>query len=66
MKSSELRKLNKEDLQGEVEKLRRQLFTLRSQAVTEKLENPSVLSSVRKDIARALTEQRVRTLQETS
>ncbi len=66
MKSSELRKLNKEDLHSEVEKLRRQLFTLRSQAVTEKLENPCELSSVRKDIARALTEQRVRTLQEKS
>lgn len=66
MKSSELRKLNNEDLQNEVEKLRRQLFTLRSQAVTEKLENPRALSGVRKDIARALTEQRARTLQENS
>ncbi len=64
MKSSELRKLNDEDLQNETEKLRRELFNLRSQAVTEKLENPCALSGVRRDIARALTEKRARTLQE--
>lgn len=44
-----------EDLHLEVERLRRHLFDLRAQAVTEKLENPHRLNATRRDIARALT-----------
>lgn len=43
------------ELHGELDSLRRHLFDLRTQAVTEKLENPHQLELVRKDIARVLT-----------
>jgi large subunit ribosomal protein L29 len=43
------------ELYAELDRLRRHLFDLRSQAVTEKLENPHQLIETRKDIARVLT-----------
>jgi large subunit ribosomal protein L29 len=60
MKAGEVHKLNDDELNVEVERLRRQIFDLRSQAVTEKLENPHQISRIRRDVARLLTEQRVR------
>lgn len=66
MKSDEIRKMNDEELQLELERLRRHLFDLKSQAVTEKLENPKQLVNTRRDIARILTEIRGRQLQETT
>jgi len=42
--------------------LRRHLFDLRSQSVTEKLEDSSMLKKTRRDIARLLTVQREREL----
>jgi len=64
MKSSEFKKMSSEELHLEDERLRRHLFDLRSQAVTEKLENPKQLLNTRRDIARVLTELRSRQLQE--
>ena len=66
MKKSEVHKMKNPELAEESQRLRRRLFELRSQAVTEKLENPRELGNLRRDIARILTEQRQRTLQETS
>ena len=63
MKPAEVHKMNDEEIHGEVQRLRRQLFDLRCQAVTEKLENPKQLNLLRKDIARLLTVQRARQLQ---
>ena len=60
MKIGELRQLSDEELQSELERLRRHLFDLRAQAVTEKLEDPSMLTKARKDIARILTTRRQR------
>lgn len=57
MKIDEIRQLSDEELAAEVERLRRHVFNLRSQAVTEKLEDPSLLTKARKDIARCLTVQ---------
>ena len=51
----EVRELNTQELQGELERLRRHLYDLRSQAVTEKLANPFQLTATRRTIARALT-----------
>ena len=51
----EIRELKIGDLHTELDRLRRHLFDLRAQAVTEKLENPHQLKAVRKDIARILT-----------
>ncbi len=44
-----------EELHAELDRLRRHLFDLRSQRVTEKLEDPSQLSKTQKDIARIFT-----------
>lgn len=62
MKSTEVRQLSDEELQAELERLRRHVFDLRSQAVTEKLEDPSLLTRARRDIARILTVIRQREL----
>ena len=66
MKASEVRDMKAEELPVEVPRLRQKLFELRSQAVTEKLENPMQLKEIRRDIARLLTERRRRELKEAS
>lgn len=66
MKANEVHKMSVAELKEEVERLRKRLFELRSAAVTEKLENPRQLRNLRRDIARVLTEQRTRQLQEAS
>ncbi len=55
MKAAELRGMKTAELHEELDRLRRHLFDLRSQAVTEKLENPHQLKQTKKDIARVLT-----------
>ncbi|MHC5110136.1 MAG: 50S ribosomal protein L29 [Planctomycetota bacterium] len=55
MKIGESRAMKSEELHLELERLRRHLFDLRAQAVTEKLENPHQLTHTRRDIARVLT-----------
>ena len=60
MKADEVHQMSDEELAQEIERLRKHLFDLRSQAVTEKLENPMQLMNTRHDIARVLTVQRQR------
>lgn len=55
MKTSEIRSMKTAELRAEVDRLRRHFFDLRSQAVTEKLENPHQLKETQKDVARVLT-----------
>jgi len=55
MKISDLRELKTEELHAELDRLRHHAFDLRSQKVTEKLEDPSQLGKARRDIARVLT-----------
>jgi len=55
MKIADLRELKSDEIQAELERLRRHLFDLRSQAVTEKLEDSSQLRKTKQDIARVLT-----------
>lgn len=55
MKIAELRAMKTEEVHGELDRLRRHLFDLRAQAVTEKLENPSQLTQTKRDIARVFT-----------
>jgi large subunit ribosomal protein L29 len=55
MKIGELREMKTLELHAELDRLRRHLFDLRSQAVTEKLENPHQLKETRKGIARVST-----------
>jgi large subunit ribosomal protein L29 len=60
MKINEVQQLNDDELKVELDRLRRHLFDLRSQAVTEKLENPAMITKARRDVARILTVQRQR------
>ena len=55
MKISEIRDLKTEELHSELDRLRRHLFDLRSQAVTENLRNPSILTAAKRDVARIFT-----------
>lgn len=55
MKINEIRELKTEELHTELDRLRRHMFDLRSQRVTEKLEDPSQLRKTQKDIARIFT-----------
>jgi large subunit ribosomal protein L29 len=60
MTGTEVRKLNDDQLKAELSDLRGKLLTLRSQSVTEKVEDNSQFTKHRRDIARLLTEQKAR------
>lgn len=62
MTGKEVRKLSGEEITVELKRLRSRLYTLRSQTVTEKVEDNSQFVNVRRDIARLLTERRAREL----
>ena len=55
MKIEDIRKLSDEELQGELVRLKRHLYDLRSQAVTEKLADSSQVGKVKRDVARVKT-----------
>jgi large subunit ribosomal protein L29 len=55
MTSKEIREKETSHLQHELAEKQKHLFDLRSQAVTEKLEDPSQLKKTRQDIARMKT-----------
>jgi large subunit ribosomal protein L29 len=62
MTGDEVRKLRDEEISIELKKLREKLYTIRSQTVTEKIEDTSQLRLIRRDVARLLTERRAREL----
>ena len=64
MKATEIREMNPDELQGELENLQRRLFEIRTQAVTEKLEDPSQLVKTKRNIGRLKTVLRERELQQ--
>ncbi len=64
MKIKEIRDKQTAAIELEMKDLRKHLFDLRTQAVTEKLENPSLLRKTRKDIAKMKTILRERQLEE--
>jgi len=55
MKMSELREMTNEELNQQLETFKEEMFNLRFQQSTNRLENPMRLKSVRKDIARIKT-----------
>ena len=65
MTAKEISEKETEHLKHELEEKRKHLFDLRSQEVTEKLEDPSQLRKTRKDIARMQTILRQRELETT-
>jgi ribosomal protein L29 len=60
MKIGEIRAMKSLELHAELETLRRHIFDLCAQAVTEKLENPHQITQARRSIARILTALRER------
>jgi large subunit ribosomal protein L29 len=62
-KLKELRDKNVEDLRRDVTEKQRHLFDLRSQAVTEKLEDPSQLRKTKRQIAQIKTVMRQREIE---
>jgi len=64
MKVSEIREHSTEELETLLEDNRRKMFDLRSQAVTEKLEDPTLLRKTKSDIARILMVLRERNVQD--
>ena len=55
MKIGDIRNMKTEELHAELDRLRHHLFDLRSQAVTEKLGDPTQLGKTKRDIARIFT-----------
>jgi large subunit ribosomal protein L29 len=60
--ANELREMNDEQLAFSIQEARRELFRLRFQASTEKLDAPSNLKKLRREVARIKTVQREREL----
>ncbi len=56
MKAKEVHKLSNEEIDIEVNRLRRRGFELRTQSVTEKITDTSQFGKIKRDIARLLTE----------
>jgi len=55
VKAKQLREMSQDELQSTLQDLEKRLFELRSQAVTEKLENSKAIINARRDIARIKT-----------
>ena len=55
MKAKQLREMSRDELGSTLEDMEKRLFDLRSQAVTQKLENSKSIVNMRRDIARLKT-----------
>lgn len=55
VKAKQLREMGQEELAQTLEELEKRLFELRSQAVTEKLENSKAILNARREVARIKT-----------
>jgi large subunit ribosomal protein L29 len=60
LKITDIRGMRPDELTDKLQDLERQVFDLRAQAVTEKLENTHAIKNVRRDIARIKTVMRER------
>ena len=55
MKAKEFKQMTNDELVKKLESLKEELFNLRFRHATGQLENPNVITSVKKDIARVKT-----------
>ena len=55
MKATEIRKMSVSDLEAKLADLKKDLFYLRMQHATNRLDNPMRINAVKKDIARIKT-----------
>ena len=60
MTGAEVKKLKDEEIEIELTRMRERLFKLRTQSVTEKVEDVSQFAKIRKDVARLLGERHAR------
>ena len=65
MKINEIKDLSTEELNQKVEELKAELFNLRFQHATNQLDNPRVITEVKRTIARVKTILRERELKQT-
>ncbi|MGO9558278.1 MAG: 50S ribosomal protein L29 [Acidimicrobiales bacterium] len=62
--ASELRELDEDELQTRLDNGRKELFNLRFQAATGRLDNSARVTQIRREIARVLTVQREREIEQ--
>ena len=62
MKTGEIREMSVDDIEARISQLQEELFRLRFRSATQELENPMLLRTLRKDIARLKTVLREREL----
>lgn len=62
MEAKQYREISTDELKSKLEELERRIFDLRTQAVTEKLENSKAIVNTRRDIARIKTVLREKTV----
>jgi large subunit ribosomal protein L29 len=62
VKGNEIRELTDQEIAERIEQLREERFRLRFRSATQQLENPILLRTIRRDIARLKTAQREREL----
>ncbi|HET7321468.1 MAG TPA: 50S ribosomal protein L29 [Longimicrobiaceae bacterium] len=55
MKASEIRELTSDEITARIEQLQEELFRLRFRAATAELDNPMLLRTLRRDVARLNT-----------
>ena len=55
MKTSEIRKMSKEDINKKITEIKAELFDLRMKQATGNLDKPHMINSLRKDVARLKT-----------
>lgn len=62
MKADEIRELTDDEIHARVDQMQEELFRLRFRAATSELDNPMLLRSLRRDVARLKTVIREREL----
>ena len=62
MKPVDIRELNLDEIQAQIAQAKEELFRLRFRSATQELENPALVKSLRRDIARMRTILREREL----
>ena len=60
MKAADVRELTSDEIAARIDQLHEELFRLRFRSATQELENPMLLRTLRRDVARLMTVQRER------
>jgi large subunit ribosomal protein L29 len=62
MKAADVRELTSDEIAARIDQLHEELFRLRFRSATQELENPMLLRTLRRDVARLMTVQRERAI----